>query len=104
MTKTLTLSLITFAVMSCCRYTPQITAQIDKPTIPVLAKKSASATIMLTLINSDTLLYTIDEVAVSLRDTTDLGDIKTVCLYSLPQKNGRLITDRIDTEAPLCRT
>ena len=92
----LLVGLITMAG-SCISYTDDISLEIEKPTIPVLVKNYASATIKLNLIRTDTIVYDIEEIGISLQGSTDINDIKSVSIYGLNSKG------RLDTSKLICK-
>lgn len=95
--KKLILGLLSMPIFfSCTNYSENIFLEVEKPTIPLLVKKSMNPAIKLNFIRTDTLSYKIDKISFDTKGTTNLEDITQIGIYGVNKKGF------IDTSNVIC--
>jgi len=69
-----------------CGYNNRVSAEIDLPTLPVLTGKEFNPVQKIALIRQQPGDYTLEKVVLSLKGTTDIGDITKVTLFGANEK------------------
>lgn len=81
-----------FFMLSACR-AADMQIRITRPTLPVLTKMDANPVLRVEIIrNNSATAYTLQEITLSLRGTTELGDIASVSLFKADE-SGSFSTD-----------
>lgn len=92
------LYLICLSLWACTNYTDRVSVSCEQPVLPVLTEKETNPVVKITLIRNTPIDYLLQELAFSLKGTTDLNDIESVSLYEA-NKTGLLSPDHRIGEA-----
>lgn len=87
--------LLSILSLSCTQYTDRVTVTTEQPVLPVLTMKEVNPVLRIDLIRKVPGDYVIQEIALSLRGTTDINDIENIGLYHANEKG------MIDLDKPL---
>jgi sialidase-1 len=71
----------------------KILVEVTRPVLPVLTGKQTNPVLKTTLIRKAPVDYLLKEITLSLKGTTDLGDIESISLYQVDDK-GRFSTEK----------
>ncbi|MDU1891548.1 MAG: exo-alpha-sialidase [Dysgonomonas sp.] len=86
------------SIYSCNSFTECIVLEVEKPTIPVLAKRDVNPVVKLNLINKDSMEYNVNRIVIDLRGTTDLNSISSLSIYGADSKG------MLDTATLICKS
>lgn len=80
------LLLISLSMISCNRYTEQLSVLTEQPVLPVLTMKEVNPVLKTSIIRKADTSYILKEVTISLDGTTNLQDIENIGLYMTNEK------------------